>query len=187
MTEPHAPALIGGPYEPPACKVGSWVMDEIHGLVQVGDFSFAPLSWPTRKRSRGGPRSLVLTEDLVLAIRLESAMAVAHWWGVSKKTVRVWRRLLDVPRNTEGTRLQHAAVAELPPADAAARGRARINAEPEIRRRIGEAQRGKAVSPETRQRLSEAHRGKPKPAEWAQDAGAWMREGKKRRRADGAG
>ena len=52
-----------------------------------------------------------------------------------------------------------------PPA-AAAKGRARIAADPDVRQRIGQRHPGKAVSDRTRQRLSEAHRGKPKPPGW---------------------
>lgn len=159
-------------------------MDELHGLVQVNGFSDGRLSWPTRKRPRGGVRTLVLTEDLVRAIRLESAVAVAHWWGISTKTVRVFRRLLDVPRNTPGTIARHGVVAVPPPGEAGARGREKVNNDPAIRRRIGMSQRGKSVSAETRKRLSDAHRGVPKPEGWGQEANRWMMEGKAKRKRE---
>ena len=138
-SNPPPPKLLGEPYAPPPCREGAWVMDELHGLVHVNGFSDGRLSWPTRKRPRGGARALMLTEDLVRAIRLESAVAVAYWWGISTKTVRMFRRLLDVPRNTPGTIARHGAVAEPPPNEAAARGREKVNNDPEIRRRIGES------------------------------------------------
>lgn len=182
MTDSKSPRnLIGGPYEPPACRVGSWVTDELFGLVQVNGFSNAPMSWPTRKRERGGPRSLVLSAALAEAIRRESAVAVAHWWGISTKTVRVFRRALDVPRNTEGTLKQHATVAEPPPMTATAKGLARIASDPAIRQRIADKQRGKYVSAETRERLSESLRGVPKPPGWGERANEWMRAGKAKR------
>lgn len=179
-----APLLLFGPYRPPACKEGGWLMDELYGLVQVNGFTSARFSWPTRKRPGGGPRTLALTEDLVRALRNESAVAVAYWWGISTKTVRVFRRALDVPRNTPGTLKQHAHVAVLPPPEAAAKGRAKIDADPAIRKRIGDQQRGKVMSAESRQRMSEAGRGKRKPPGWGARASAWMMEGKaKRKRA----
>lgn len=172
------PELLFGPYRPPSCREGGFVMDELYGLVQVNGFTTARLSWPTRKRPSGGPRTLALTEDLVRAIRQESALAVAYWWGISTKTVRLFRRALDVPRNTPGTRQRHALVAELPPPEAAAKGRARINTDPEVRARITAKQRGRVATPEERQRMSEAHRGKPKPVGWGVRANRWMMEAK---------
>lgn len=130
-----APALLGGPYTPPGCRVGDWLDDEVHGRVQVNGFTSAPISWPTRKRPNGGRRSLLITEDLADATRFESAVAVAHWWGITTKTVCVFRRELHVPRNTPGTLQQHAAVAVLSPPEAAARGRARIVTDLAIRQR----------------------------------------------------
>jgi hypothetical protein len=157
-------------------------MDELHGLVQVNGFSEGRLSWPTRKRPRGGARTLALTEDLVRAIRLESAVAVAYWWGISTKTVRVFRRLLDVPRNTPGTIARHAVVAEPPPAEAGAKGRMKVATSPAIRQRIADAQRGKQVSAEVREKMSEARRGVPKPEGWGQVANRWMMAGKAKRK-----
>jgi hypothetical protein len=50
----------------------------------------------------------VVCEDLVKALRRESEQAVAHWWGVGVWQVWRWRRVLGVPRVTDGTsRLYH--------------------------------------------------------------------------------
>jgi hypothetical protein len=51
---------------------------------------------------KSGP-SLLLAYDLERAVRLESAIAVAYWWGVTQATVSRWRRALGVGRMTEGT------------------------------------------------------------------------------------
>lgn len=118
------PPLLFGPYLPPRHHKGSWITDEIHGLVQVNGWTNGPLSWPTRKWPSGGPRSIAVTKDLVRAIRQESEVAVAHWFGVSTKKIRELRRELGVSRNTIGTLHQHAAVAE-PPPPAAGRRRQR--------------------------------------------------------------
>jgi hypothetical protein len=47
----------------------------------------------------------------VEAVRRESNIAVAHWWGVTGQTVTLWRKALDVAPTTEGTsglRSEHA-------------------------------------------------------------------------------
>jgi hypothetical protein len=41
---------------------------------------------------------------LVKALRRESALAVAHWWGVDVNTVSRWCRILKVPPINEGSR-----------------------------------------------------------------------------------
>lgn len=153
-------------------------MDELYGLVQVNGFSSARLSWPTRKRPNGGCRTLALTDDLVRAIRQESEVAIAYWWGISTKTVNRFRRALDVPRNTLGTLRQHASVAVPPPVEAAAKGRAKIAADAMILERIATKQRGKVVTTEASQRMSLVAKGRPKPEGWGKLANAWMLEGK---------
>lgn len=93
---PTTPPLHFGPYVAPACRKGSWIVDEIHGLVQVNGWTDGPLGWPTRKRPNGGPRAIAVTADLVRAIATESEVAVAYWFGISTKRVRELRRVLDV-------------------------------------------------------------------------------------------
>jgi hypothetical protein len=43
-----------------------------------------------------------LCDGLVEAVRRESGVAVAHWWGVSSDVVRKWRRALGVGVVNEG-------------------------------------------------------------------------------------
>lgn len=178
-----APVLFFGPYLPPRHRrIGDWITDELHGEVQVNGWTDAPLSWPTRKRPGGGPRSIAVTADLVRAIQSESVVAVAHWFGISTKRVTELRRALHVARNTAGTLRQHAAVAELPPAEAAAKGRARIQADPALRMKGVEAWRGHTHSTESREKMSLAQRGRSKPKGWGAQANAWMLEGRNRKR-----
>src|SRR5262249_52013493 len=60
-------------------------------------------------------RTLILYGDLEKAVRRESAVAVAHWWGVSVQTVWAWRKALDVPPLTDGPRRLLRAYAPQPP------------------------------------------------------------------------
>ncbi len=91
--------LHHGSYVPPRCRVGG----EYRGREVVsGGISDAPIQWPYRK-SVGRP-SYIVCGDLIRAVQTEAEIAVAHHWGVSPATVENWRRALDVPRMTEGTR-----------------------------------------------------------------------------------
>jgi hypothetical protein len=97
----HPTALIHGPYQSPHVSLGDWVSCEIRGLVQVKTFTGAPIPQPIK---RGQGCAIIVCGDLVRALRVESASAVAHWWGVSTHRVSIWRRALDIDRVTEGTR-----------------------------------------------------------------------------------
>jgi hypothetical protein len=56
---------------------------------------------------------LLVDEELARAIRHESAVAVAHWWGVSRAAVIHWRKALGVGRtDNEGSRRLIQAAAE---------------------------------------------------------------------------
>jgi hypothetical protein len=76
---------------------------EIHGTVKVGGFHDGPIPWPWIKKS--GRHTLILCGALVKAVKRESEIGVAHHFGVSKGTVKLWRRALGVARVTEGTHI----------------------------------------------------------------------------------
>lgn len=97
----QTPKLIGGPYRPPVCRVGD-LLQTPEGKVKVDVFTKAKIPWPAAC-PRGGSPSPILHGDLIAAIRLESAQAVAHHWGVDRKLVSRWRRRLGVGRMTAGT------------------------------------------------------------------------------------
>lgn len=102
-TRHPAPALIAGPYNPPACEPGSKLTCARFGRQTVGGFTAAPIPWPYAARIGGKP-PLILCGDLVRAIRTETAAAVAHHWGVDRSVVHDWRQVLGVGRFTPGTR-----------------------------------------------------------------------------------
>lgn len=147
---PVAPDLLTGPYQAPDCHVDGWLDDEIHGRVQVGGWTHAPLSWPRRKKT--GKHSPILCGDLVRAVQMESVEAICHWWGVGPTTVWKWRQALGVPQVNAGSlklRLErHPGV----PHEAAARGREKARS-PESIAKSADARRGRKVSQERRESL----------------------------------
>jgi hypothetical protein len=90
-----------GPYRTPRFKYGSIVQDEIRGEVKVVGLTDGRIQWPIGLRGRR--KSLVMTGALTRAIRRESALSVAYWWGAGIRSVTKWRRALRVPANTDGT------------------------------------------------------------------------------------
>jgi hypothetical protein len=74
--------------------------------VVITSWTDARISWP-RCRAIGvrGGSGLLLTEELVRAVRTESAEAIKYWFGVSANAVWNWRQAFDVARwGTEGSR-----------------------------------------------------------------------------------
>lgn len=94
-------ALVDGPYLAPDVREGQHIFCEMRGMVQVGGWTNAPIPWPRVKKT--GAHSPILCGDLCRAVRTESAIAVAHWWGVNPVLVWKWRKALGVGK-TEGTR-----------------------------------------------------------------------------------
>jgi hypothetical protein len=93
--------LLFGPYATPAFRYGDTARCVIRGEIEIVELTDAPIPWPVGKI--GAHKSMILYAGLVRAVRRESAMAVARWWGVTSQTVRVWRKALGVGAITEGT------------------------------------------------------------------------------------
>jgi hypothetical protein len=131
-------ALLYGPYRAPALRKG----DRSTCLYRDGDvvvtsWTDAPIPW-SRCRSvehrRGGP-GLLVDDELLRAIRHESAAAVGHWWRVSVSVVWCWRRafLVDKTNNEGSNRLVRAAAEK---GAAAIQARDFTEAERDAKRRI---------------------------------------------------
>jgi hypothetical protein len=109
---------------------------------------------------------MILTGDLVRALRRESAIAVANHWGTTWRTVRVWRRALGIGRMTEGSTLLASEVGELSDVAVHAREGHAASMEPESRKRRDAAHaatlRAKPNWPEHMKELSHKH--------WRKDA-----------------
>ncbi len=98
--------LLHGPYRPPALRVGG----RAHCLhrdreVVVTGWTDAPISWPRCLPVGGkGHPSLLVDDELARALRLESAAAVGHWWGMSPGVVSRWRKAAGVGMDNPGSR-----------------------------------------------------------------------------------
>ena len=83
VLDPHQ--LHHGPYNPPALRRG----DKATCLYRDGDviitgWTDARIPWPRCRRldTRGGGSGLLVDEELGRAVRLESSLAIQHWWRV---------------------------------------------------------------------------------------------------------
>jgi len=174
--------------------MGQVVRCQVRGKVTICGLTDAPIPWRIGKRGRA--RMLVIYKDLAKAVRRESEIAVAHWWGVTAQSVWKWRRGLGVPATTRGTSRLRREYFEEDWADEAREKAHAKNRDPErrakiaaakrgrprpkyVREAISAAQRGKRLSEETRRKMSEAHRrrGTQPPAAgptWTAREDAWL-------------
>lgn len=133
-----------GKYRTPRFPIGRWARCEVRGEVVITGMTDAPIPWPIAKRGRGR-HSLVVYKGLARAILREANQAVAYWWGIDPQTVTKWRKALGVGIATSGTSRLHR----------------------ETIKQSGEAMRAlsvlKARDPERRRKIAEARRGKPRP------------------------
>jgi hypothetical protein len=166
--------LLYGPYVPPKCRVGDKLPCEYLGRdVTVRRMTDARMQWPA---TRGGPRpAVIVCADLIRAIRVESAIAVAFHWGVSAATVGNWRRALEVPRITNGTRRLHIDYApeKLTP-EVRAKAKESMHS-PETRAKLSAGRVGRPLHPNMVAAQREAVR-RPKSDEWKQRLSQRMRE-----------
>jgi hypothetical protein len=100
--------LLYGPYQAPALKKGDRAFCLYRDCeVVITSWTDARMSWPRGRGSHngrfGGP-GLLVNEELARAIRLESGVALRHWWGVGESLVWKWRQALAVPRLNEGSK-----------------------------------------------------------------------------------
>jgi hypothetical protein len=147
-----------GKYRTPRFRYGRKVLCEVRGEVTICGLSTAPIPWPLCTRGRGR-RSLVVFKDLHKAILRESNQAICHWWGITPQTVTKWRKALGVKRNTEGSRRLSSEYAYEPWAIEALKEAQSKARDPERRKKIAAARRGKPRPPHVIEAMHEARRG----------------------------
>jgi hypothetical protein len=106
----HKTELLHGPYLPPALQRGDRTTYLFRDAeVTITSWTDAPIPWPRcRAIGRRGRPGLLVTEELIRAIRTESSVAIQHWFGVTATTVWRWRKAFGVTRwGSEGSRRLH--------------------------------------------------------------------------------
>lgn len=107
--------LLHGPYTTLCVRIGQTLVDEVRGIdVVVVGLTDARIGWPIGKAKGGRTKAPIVCGDLERAVRLESNLAVCYWFGITPQTVSKWRKLLGVPRMTEGTKKLAEAVGNNP-------------------------------------------------------------------------
>jgi hypothetical protein len=155
--------LLHGPYLAPRCWIGSRLFCEVRGEVIVCGITAGRIPWPIGKR--GSARSPVVCGDLINAVRLESNLAVCHWWGVAPQTVSKWRKAIGVPMTNEGTRRLHVEyIQERLPPEVQERARAKANS-PAANAKKALAKLGKPQPPHVLEALKRANTGRKLTAE----------------------
>jgi hypothetical protein len=152
--------LLFGPYKAPQVKYGQIVEDEIRGEVMVCGFTAGKIQWPIGKRgARTRARFLILTGDLIKAVKKEAPIALCFWWGVTSGTVTKWRKALGVELSNPGTHVLRQAIGH-DPRVVEGRKKAYAKARYPVRcAKISAAQKWHAVSAKVRKRLSELRTG----------------------------
>ena len=177
--------LYFGPYQTPRFKYGKKVWCEYRGWVKIVGLSDGKIQWPIGRpmTEKPGRDSLIIYQGLKRAIERESRQGVAHWWGVSKETVRRWRRALEVERNTQGTvRTRDVTLKAESRRSKIAKSRRGKPRPKHVLEALRKAHLGKPLSAETRQKMSESHRkrGTRPPwlnPEWAKWEDKLLRDG----------
>lgn len=96
----RAQRLQFSPYETPPFTLPRMAHWTSCPTLTIAGVSKGRIPWPyCVPRSR----ALIVYRGLERAVRMESASAVAYWWGVSIDTVGTWRRTLGISQYNAGT------------------------------------------------------------------------------------
>lgn len=135
-------------------------LDGMFRVVFEDGLTNARIPWP-KCRSGKRSRAIILYGDLAKAVRMESAKAVAYWFGVGMDTVWKWRRSLGVERVNVGTSaLLSRNAPDTVQSEKANERRGPALKSAERAEKIAAAKRGKPRSPETIEKMRRANLGK---------------------------
>jgi hypothetical protein len=153
-----------GVYATPRLRVGRILACEARDCdVIVVGYSDGRIPWPIGRRPRTSARSLVVFGGLTDAIRRESNQAVCYWFGVTPQTVSKWRKLLGIGLTNPGTYRLRSDYSNEPWLKRALKKAHAKNADPERRRKIAEAKRGKPRPAHVIEAMRKGRTGKPQP------------------------
>src|ERR1700737_3779341 len=103
---PEHVRLLYGPYQASTLRRGDRATCLFRdGEVIVTGWSDGRLSWPRCRLvgTHGGGSGLLVGAELARAVRVESSLAIQHWWGVSGAAVWHWRQALGVGKLNAGS------------------------------------------------------------------------------------
>lgn len=150
----------------PSFRIGDRVQCLAREELIITGLHDARIPWPAGNQSpKARPRSIVLYADLAQAVRTESEVAVAHWFGVGLFTDWKWRKALRVGATNQGTSRLRSDYA-LEPLQTAAREKAvQKSGDPSGLEKIATAKRGKPGPAHVREALLKANVGRKQSAE----------------------
>jgi hypothetical protein len=153
-----------GTYATPRVRIGTVLSCEFRDCdVIVVGYTNGRIPWPVGRRKGSSARTLVVYGGLADAVKKESNLAVCHWFGVTPQTVSDWRKALGVGSTTAGThRLQHDYAQEPWAKKALAKAQAKSN-DPERRRKLSIAFKGKKRPRHVIEAMRNGRKGKPQP------------------------
>jgi hypothetical protein len=116
MIDRERTKLLFAPYKAPRLRRRDRVFCLFRDCdVVITSWTDARISWPRCRavhHRRGGP-GLLVDDELLRAIRSESALALKYWFEVGTRTVWNWRKTFGVGKwGTEGSRRLHKALSE---------------------------------------------------------------------------
>ena len=92
----NKPVLLRGPYTSPNVRVGDAVTCAIRGCVEVkGWHDKGAIAIPLGG-VKGTRWSMVVSDDLLKALYVETSVAICFYWNVSELSVATWRRHLGI-------------------------------------------------------------------------------------------
>ena len=92
----NKPLLLRGPYTSPNLRIGDTVMCAIRGSVEVkGWHDKGAIAIPLGG-VRGTRWSMVVCDDLLKALHVETSLAICFYWNIAEPTVARWRKSLGI-------------------------------------------------------------------------------------------